>query len=321
MGQGVEGLYPPHFSQDLHQSRELLLQYPQCETRGRILNILPLVSAFILIFAIGSYTFVHNLVATVQEEKHFCGSIQVSKHYGRILQSKHYRKIKGKNAFPKEKGAEKEASSKKPYQSPRERDYPYEESKLNIRNLQNKQNPKLEELFLYLMYELYGSTALGQQQVGPFLLKLIQQSKGIQSLQELLDIAPEDKRPLLYKILKGTQNVDLNLKKGYPPLGDFVKIGEEKEKPIHICHASLPILNVCLNPKVAQDIAAEERRKWEEKHEHLPIEKKELEEILLQHDLNLSSFDELIDFVKKKTPSDEEILEEGGIKVRQKIDR
>lgn len=281
------------------------------------MNILPLVSAFILIFAIGSYTFVHNFLSSIQEREHFYGSMKLSHAYARKLQTKYYRKIKGKNLHPR-KPSEGEPQEKE-YESPRARKYPYSEAKLNVRPLTEAENPKLENVFINLLTDLYAISPFNSKELGPFFLKLLKQAKGATSLSDLVALTPEDKRELVYKILKGTQNFEIDESKGYPALTDFVKIGEDKEKPIHFCHASRSLLDAVFGAHIAPLIVTEEARKWQPDHKHIPLTKEELEPVLLSRDFNLSSVEELLDFVKSKGPLEEEVIEESKIHVRYKL--
>ena len=284
------------------------------------MNILPLISAFILIFAIGSYTFVHNYLSAYQEKEHFTGAMHLSHQYGRRLQAKEYRKIKGKNLHPKDKKGSDKKREETTYKSPRDRFYPYPDAKLNIRPLLTASNPKLEKIFLDLVSSLYNLTPLKDTEVGPLLLKLIKQSDSIEALHELIELAPENKRTLVYKALKGTQNYELDSNHGYPALGDFIRIGKEKEKPIHFCHATHALLNVLVGENVTPLIINEEAHKWKEnKQKHTPLTKAELGPLLLARDFNLSSIQELLDFKKSKDTLDEEVFEEAGIKVRHKL--
>jgi len=281
------------------------------------MNILPLVSAFILIFAIGSYTFVHNFLSSVQEREHFYGSMKLSHAYGRTLQTKYYRAIRAKNLHPN-KTNEAEVEEKL-YISPRNRKYPYSEAKLNIRPLIERDNPKLENVFLNLVNDLYNLTSFDGAKVGSLFLNLIKKAKGATSLDDLIAIAPEEERELVYKILKGTQNFELDVTKGYPALTDYVKIGKDKEKPIHFCNACKPVLQALFGHHIAPLIINEEKRKWEPKHKQIPLTKEELEPILLSRNFNLSSIEELIDFVKSKGPIEDVAIEESNIFVRYKL--
>ena len=279
------------------------------------MNILPLVSAFILIFAIGSYTFVHNQLCSIQERQHFFGAISASHKYARTLQSKRYRKIKGENLFP-QKPSEGELKETE-YKSPRDRDYPYEQAKLNIQSMIGADTTKLDALFVSFVDHLYQFfPEKGTRQPGKLLLKLIKKGKTLSSLEQLLKIVDDQDREFVYKLLKGTQNVNLDQGIGYPALGDYIRIGDKREKPVHICHAARPLLEILCGPHIAPMIILEEKLKWEPEHKHIPITRDELVPLLLSRDFNLTSIEDFIDFSRKIEVLQEEITEVKGIKIR-----
>ena len=70
------------------------------------MNILPFVFAFIILFAIGSYTFVHSLKATMQQQFHYKSALAVDRTYASTIQGEIYEKQKGKTASKEEKEKE-----------------------------------------------------------------------------------------------------------------------------------------------------------------------------------------------------------------------
>lgn len=279
------------------------------------MNILPLVSAFILIFSIGSYTFVHNQLCSIQERHHFFGAFSASHRYASSLQSKRYRKIKGKNLFAKTSTSHK--AKEPPYHSPRNRQYPYEQAKLNIQGMIGKQSPKIDVLFVNFIDHLYQFfPEKGETSLGLLLLKLIKKEQTFDKLEDFLKLAEGNDRKLIYKILKGTQNVNLSRAIGYPALGDYIRIGDTQEKPIQISHAARPLLEVFLGPHIAPLVMEKEKLKWKQKRKHIPINQDELVHLLLSRNSNLASIEDFIDFSRKKTALQEEIIESKGIKIR-----
>jgi hypothetical protein len=99
-------------------------------------------------------------------------------------------------------------------------------------------------------------------------------------------------------------------------LSDYIRIGNKREKPIHICHAARPLLEILCGPNIAPMIILEEKLKWEPEHKHIPISRDELIPLLLSRGFNLTSIEDFIDFSRKIEVFQEEITEAKGIKIR-----
>lgn len=98
------------------------------------------------------------------------------------------------------------------------------------------------------------------------------------------ELMPED--PLLrekyYKMLKGTNQYDIEQKKGIPPLTDFLMLCKTKEACCYLCSAHFFVLQAIFGETFAHTIIAGEKQKWENGETKL-FNKKELEALINQH--------------------------------------
>ena len=72
------------------------------------MNVLPLVSAFLILFAIASYTFLHSVKATIQENFHYKGALAVERTFASKVQENLYKNQKGDKEEKKESASEKD---------------------------------------------------------------------------------------------------------------------------------------------------------------------------------------------------------------------
>lgn len=286
------------------------------------MNILPLVSAFILLFAIGSYTFIHQFRAAVQEKNSYEGSMRLARSYESRLQRKYYNNQSGEPRFPKKKREGSQPSKKTQYNSPRDSKNPSPESKLFIASLATEENPFLEEVAIDLINRLYFATLVkvnGQTLLNEIVTALKEDSS-IDSMEKLLAHFSKEKASYLYKIVKGTNAYEFSTANGIPPLGDFISLEKKTTKAaIHFSSASRPVLLALFGDVLAPQIIQEEKLKWEPEHKHAPLNKGELEALLLKHRKSPSDFEKLINFTTKKAASTSCLLSDNDSKLRLKF--
>ena len=264
------------------------------------MNILPLVSAFILLFAIGSYTFLHQFRAAVHEEKSYTERIALSQKNARDKTRRAFNRIKAKESTPKKPKGEKTNKENIAYKSPRDRRIPFPEGKLNITFLFKKEeNPQIKTITLELIERLYEFTSLefDAEHLLDTLIATVKKHPSIDTFEKLLSHLPPEEAPIFYKLVKGTNTYTLFTSEGYPPIGNFITLDPKShQRPIHFAHASRPLLQALFGDVFAPQIVKEERHKWEPEHKHLSLKKDELEALLLQHRKNLVDYEQLLNF-------------------------
>ncbi|NGX47493.1 MAG: hypothetical protein K1000chlam3_00867 [Chlamydiae bacterium] len=289
------------------------------------MNVLPLVSAFLLIFAICSYTFVHTVRTAIEAKTHFSGSYRISRKFAIDLASDVYTKHKAENLHPQKKG-ENETQTKGEYTSPRDWFKKIPESKLNIRPLlEVGDHSRLEKITLTLIQDLYSFAPFYKQdlekEILTTFLEILKEDKEIIRFDVLLTKIPQEKFTLFYKVIKGTHSYKLHTTLGYPALGDFITLEKTKENPIHFCHASRPLLETVFGPTITPLIINEEKHKWEPDHKHRPMNKQELEAFLLSHQQSPAEYQELFSYGTSKQTCPFDIIHDGEAGLRIKIEK
>lgn len=276
------------------------------------MNVLPLVSAFILIFAICSYTFFHNVCAAVQERSHYIGSHRIVRKFANHLQTKLYIKLPGENLH----GSERKKSPSSTFISPRDRFNLAEEAKFNITPLFiDRDKNRKEAIFLELIKSLYEFTSIYTPGLENELLEALKNNPKIESFNELLTYNPS-----FYKMIKGTNNYKLSSFKGYPALGDFLTIEKNpRAKMINFSCAARPVLEALFGKVFAPKIINEEKHKWEIKHKHSPLTKQELNAFLLTKNKNFTEYWQFIHFRNKKKARSNEVFQDAKTKIQIKI--
>lgn len=261
------------------------------------MNVLPLVSAFILLFAIGSYTFIHQFHAAYFEQRSYSGSMQAQRNFRAKLIKAAYKKCPGK--APPSNKEKKPNEEETEYASPRDQINPLPESKLNIHLLAKEDNPHLHQVATDLIARLYQYTSLDidSEALLTALINLLKRAPSASTFEQLLAAAPKEEAPFLYKLIKGTTNYQVSTSKGIPPLGDFFSLdSKDEKKPIHFAHASRPLLQALFGDIIAPQIINEERHKWEAEKKHKFLKQDELEALLVQHRKNPPDYTALISF-------------------------
>lgn len=291
------------------------------------MNVLPLVTSLLLIFAICSYNFVHNVRTTVEEHSHFTAAKRIARSFSLKLAQDTYVKHKGQDLHKRKKSSSTPSPDAK-FKSPRDNARKKPESKLNIRPLLVAgSSKKLEETAQNLLRNLYGFSTLYfedfEELVLKTLMKTLKKHPKIESFEDLMLKLPEEKAPLFYKMIRGTNHFQYRTTKGYPSLGDYFSL-EKKEKqppPIHFSVASRALLEALYGERIAPLIINEEEHKWEEKHKHSPMTKQELESFLINNQLNPSDTFELLSFSTSKRAPKEEIFLDAKSKLKIRIDK
>jgi hypothetical protein len=291
-------------------------------------NILPLVSAFILIFAICSYTFVHNVRTAIEEKIHYNASNRISRKFADNQAKLTYAKQKGKDLHPKNKRQAQEQKKETKYTSPRDWQNKRPESKFAIRALLKSENsPRLEKIAMILLQDLYYFAPFYRQglekEILITLLDTLKKHENLTDFTSLLSKIPEDKIPLFYKLIKGTHQYKLHTNIGYPALGDFISLEtlKDHDPPIRFCHASRPLLEAILGPTITPLLINEEKHKWQAEHKHQPLNKQELEAFLLSHRLNPADYHPYFSYSTAKHTCPLDILHDTKTHLQIKIER
>lgn len=287
------------------------------------MNILPLVSAFIILFAIGSYTFLHSVRAAVQEKFHYTGALAVERTFASQIQNEIYKDQKGKGDDSDEKTDSKKNENKK-FESPRDDRSKYNNRKINIKKLSAAQgNPQLEKVVLTLLRDIYGQTAIYtpnlEHEVLATLIATLKLHPSVNSFEELLPKISSGSTALFYKLIKGTQDYELRTKKGYPALGDFLSLEGKPTKPINFYTAYRPVLSAVFGEKICELILIEEQRKWEIDHKTKHLTKAELDAFLKKIQQNLSDYEPLLQFSNSADKTSQEIVKDTSSKMQIRI--
>jgi hypothetical protein len=271
-------------------------------------NILPLVTAFLLIFSFASYTMLRERVASDKQEWGYTGFFSVERGLQSTLQKRAFKNAPSTSKQNQKTVASKEKRKASKYHSRRLKTPPSDLGKLNIYALFEKNGTNQRTLLYHtaarLIKILYGHTPFyknsGIKDLEYRLLDaMLARGKGT-SLSAIFPVDPQ-LNTLYYKMLKGTPHFELQIA-GYPPLGDYLYIGAGKKKEIYFCFASLPLLQALLGEPIAEEICAEEKKLWEEKGKALYLGKGELWTVISkkQHTpMDLGALEELLSFEKK----------------------
>lgn len=290
------------------------------------MNILPLVSAFILIFSIGSLALLRHCKAALLENKDCTTAFSMQREIYNKISEDRYKKFYEKQQKIKTEDKEKEKNfssySKKKdqsYPSPRNNIPPFPYAKLNIAKLcketTHENHTKLKEIALKLIKNIYEYTCIYSKGMEEVILEtLVETAKAnpsITSFEDLFLFIPQEKAELFYKVFKGTQSYTLHTSQGYPPLRDFILLNyEKKHKPIYLVHAAKPVLIAVFNENIARKILYAEEQKWEQNSHNKQsslLKKEEIESLLLQEGTNLSNLEDLVDYSRKKNTHSEKM--------------
>lgn len=291
------------------------------------MNVLPLVSVFLILFAIASYTFLHSVKATIQENFHYKGALAVERTFASKVQDELYKNQKGDKEEKRENPSKKDDSAT--FVSHRDSLRFPNSSKLNIRPLFTEEgNPQLEKVALALLTGLYQGTSIYtegmQREILDVIIHTSKNNPNVQTFEELLTKIPDNNVPLFYKLIKGTQVYHLSERKGYPPLGDYISLDgkSNKRKSINFYRASRPVLSALFGEKLTELIIAEEKRKWDVDHKKKFLKKEELQAFLTEKcKKNLSDFEALLYFDSTRQKRTQEMVksEDSALQIRINI--
>ncbi len=262
------------------------------------MNILPLVSAFMMLFAIGAYTLMHQWIAMMQEERSTTGSERI--HLGIVSQVEEdqYSNAKGPKAAAKKPVQQKKQTQ---YHSPREQANLPESAKLNFALLLKEENALLYETAAELLRLLYERSAIYrpnfEYDVLDILMKTAKENPAVKELDQLLPHI-QTESDLFYKLLKGTHTHSLYTSIGYPPLTDFFSFVGDAKKPINLRFASKALLIALLGHTCANQVILKEQAKWDKEHKKTPLTKAEFEELYMQYGSREKPFTKLEQLVQ-----------------------
>lgn len=259
------------------------------------MNILPLIIGFIIVFSCLSINFFKEAQIISIAERSIDAAFRIENQLHNRLELRQYLQkanVRNRNSKAKNK-------AQHPYYSLRAITPPIEESKLNISVLFDEATIDVHQHPIYpiaaeLIRTLYeGSclipeaTARGWEKV--MLDAMIAKGKGLPEREKLTDLFPDDPslQATYYKMLKGTNQYRLgNGNKGIAPLGNFLSVDpEKKEKTIHFCFASIPLLEAVFGKKISGEILSKEKSEREATGKIYFSSKEDLQEQLLQDPL------------------------------------
>ncbi len=269
------------------------------------MNILPLVSAFLLILSIGSAMLFKERVTTLSEERSIRGYRKAVREAFNKVEQTHFevKRAEPKEATEEKPVKEKVEKEKRILSSSRDLlTYP-EKSKLNISPL--FQEPKTEaykelyEMAARLIFILYQEAPFFKKSALPNLQYQILDAmiaKGFEKkeIATLSDLFPEDplKKALFYKMIKGTQ-------KSYPALGSYITLQKSNKSPLIYFHsATLPVLAAFFGEKTAQQILDKEASVSEKENKTRTLNKAELQTLAMEK--KFSYPESLVSFSKKR---------------------
>lgn len=281
------------------------------------MNILPFVSGFILLFAIGSYTFVHQFRAMNWEKKSYFGALQVERDYANRPARALYHSYKGEELHKKEKTA---SPKEEKFLSPRDTTNPCPEAKLCLQPLIAKEDPTVRSMAISLVKVLYEiPKKVDAEQVVDIVVKVARKNPKVEDFPQLLCCLEPEEAALLYPLIKGTHQYKLRTKEGYPPLGDFFLL-KGRKKSVNFSYATRPLLIALFGERIGAQVIAKEKEKWEEEEKNRPLKKEELAQFLLEQGKNLTDFEPLIQFGTAKTKTSKVVLKDNATSIQLKLD-
>lgn len=282
------------------------------------MNILLLVTSFLIIFSMGLYGFTLQSKATVTKQTYFLTFMDLERRALSGMQKNQYRKAIQKNKRAKGEAKKNEGRQEKSFN--RDRKDPIDVSKLNISSLLQTPAPlsyeRLYEIAAEVLRTLYAKTAVGhlaeKLSVRDFeyqiLDALIAKSRSNPDLTSLLELFPDDPRlnQIFTKMMKGTKQYTISdLPKGYPPLEDFFFLTKEKQSPVSFSFASSPLLSAVFGKDLTQRILEEERKKGTPE-KPISLGEEELSSLLLKESGKkpmLTDLQEILSFSMMRSPA------------------
>ncbi len=259
------------------------------------MNILPLIIGFIAIFSCLSFTFLKEAQILSIAEWSFNSSAAIENELQKTLARRHYMQTARVRNRPSTVSSQSDQKKPRRYFSRRAINPPIEYAKLNLSPMLDEDTVDVRQHPIYqiaaeLIRTLYEKTSLIAKDAekgweNALLDAMIQKGKKIKERSHLSELFPDDPKlhAIYYKMLKGTNQYDLEKNKGIAQLADFLSVEpEKKENTIYFCFASVPLLKALFNPKIADAILTEEKNKWEETGKYHFSSKQELQDMLLK---------------------------------------
>lgn len=243
------------------------------------MNILPFISAILIVFSIMSHFLLKDHRDTVIMKKSIEGYLNAYKKsqnsYEDFLcksfkvKKKDIVKSEGQKDF-KKKGGDKKSLKEEEENNNEEI---FSCGQINIYPLLKNgkiEEKKIYEIFKKLIKMLYGRILKKENMEDYLLDKLIFITKDKKNLHlEKIDFKDQELQILWYKMLKGTKFYDFKNNIGYPSILNFIKISEKKER-ICINKAQKEILFVLFNKEIAKKILSTKNRNL--KYIKIPLE-------------------------------------------------
>lgn len=294
------------------------------------MNILPLVFAFVIMLALGSYSIFQDLISCKSEEKNYCSYMKTHRILQTNFEKKQFTRSKGKLTYGQQSRTATSKDTRDKYSNPRDKITLHPFSKLNLLPLIAKgvfpQSPEFYEIAATLIRVLYQNTSIYSPGLEYKVLDLlIEEGKNEEKISaEALTAGILKRDQSLYKVFKGTKKYTVLTKEGYPPLFDFINIEAGKsKKPVHFHYATTPILLALFGENITASILKMEKEKWEKDPKHSTLTPQELETLRLKELKQPKTFEleALIDFSQKNEPNPNftVIDNSSGISIRTKI--
>ena len=304
------------------------------------MNILFLVSSFLLIFVFLNATILKNSTYFHSEKIDFCNYITTKRNLESRLEQYKYNQYKGKlpnsTSSPKKQKIQKKILIKDdkpniPGASHRFNKNPHTLAKWNLAPLilTEKPSPYLQAATLVLLKDLYGHTTFwreAEKKNPKFENALIASFKEKKdSLENLSDLFPKDPalQGLFYKMLKGSSSYSVSKKEGYPPLEDFVSLDSKKSETIELSFACHSVLKALLGEEFTSAILELEKEKTKEKTQgYHTISEEEFRALIptLGPDIPIQDLDSMISLTNQKINTEELIFENPqGISLKMPI--
>lgn len=274
------------------------------------MNILPLVVAFLLVFALTATTFMKEIQTIFLLEKTVEGFHRTERIVHNNIVRKSYANISGDSLTPNEHSSS--PKTEKTYLSKRKACPPSDSSKFNLRPLieypkELKSHPLYEPLATFLRL-LYRENVFKKFKIKEIEYRLIhawvEKAQKQPEIKEIAELYPEDPHlaKVFYKMLKGTNQY--GSEGGIPPLKHFICFREEKTAA-YLSFASHYLLEALFGKEAAELILQEEYKGWLKSNKYTFFSKEEMQKMVLSHPKLASIFPSLepyLNYSKRPMP-------------------
>lgn len=292
------------------------------------MNVLGLVFSILLILSYGYYACWDKHITSSRLRNTYMAHEQVSRKILNSYQSQVYADLNGTNGQSK-KGKDTTVeieSEESAEETEKEPGLNRECARLNLWPLIQEGREKHETLYQLiakLIRTFYGALHTGEKQFEYYFLDVFLESAkaGIQKTDpfslEKIDLIDPKLQRIYYKMLKGTKAWDVRNQIGYPPLLDYVKATQVKEK-ICVFHAHPDLISVLFNEKIGWKLYAEIHQK------DAPVLTRELIEKVASEAHMISVDQDLLELLELGRPNHKEqkkifIAEDANVSLRKAI--